>query len=56
MSGEIPEYLRSSLDLVKRAYPEGVPEEDHLPLLAALYEHFSNRNLATLATFCPGDP
>ena len=51
MSDEIPEHLRSSLELVKRAYPEGVPEADYLPLLAALYEYFSDRNLAELTTF-----
>ncbi|WP_347903499.1 DUF3349 domain-containing protein [Pseudomonas purpurea] len=46
-----PELHASSvgaLDLLKGMYPTGIDEADYLPLLAVLYEHFSDRNLANL--------
>jgi hypothetical protein len=40
--------MQSSLNMLHAAYPQGLPDGDYLPLLALLYEHFSDRNLAEL--------
>jgi hypothetical protein len=36
------------LDLLRAAYPEGVPDEDYLPLLVVLNPDLSARNLAAV--------
>lgn len=49
--------MHVSLKLLNAAYPRGLPEADYQPLLALLYEHFSDRNLAELiATLSARDP
>ena len=53
----LPEHLRPSVEMLRRAFPQGLPEPDYRPLLAALYEDFSDRNLAAVvAAFTGGDP
>ncbi|MBW6435895.1 DUF3349 domain-containing protein [Actinoplanes hulinensis] len=53
----LPEVLRGGLDVLRRAYPDGLPGGDYRPLLAALDEDLSDRNLAALvAAFLGGDP
>ncbi len=46
----IPEHLRSTHALLTRAYPDGVPGADYFAVLALLYEHLSDRNLAEVAS------
>ena len=46
----IPEHLRSTHTLLTRAYPDGVPDADYFAVLALLYEHLSNRNLAEVVS------
>lgn len=49
--------MPSSLKMLQIAYPHGLPDADYQPLLALLYEHFSDRNLAELiATLSARDP
>lgn len=40
------DHLQPDVDRLRRAFPDGVPAEDYMPLLAALYDQFSDRNLA----------
>lgn len=49
MKSEIPDHLTATADMVKRAYPNGIPSDEYFPLLAVLAEHLSNENLAILA-------
>ena len=42
----VPEHLRPVLATLRRAYPDGVPPGEYLPLLAVLQEDMSARNLA----------
>lgn len=49
--------MPTSLKMLQIAYPQGLPDADYRPLLALLYEHFSDRNLAELiATLSARDP
>lgn len=41
----LPEYLRPVVDLVLRAYPQGLPRSDYAPLLVVLSDHLSEGNL-----------
>jgi hypothetical protein len=34
--------------MLRSAYPGGMPDTAYVPVLALLYEHFSDRNLAEL--------
>ncbi|WP_375538956.1 DUF3349 domain-containing protein [Pseudomonas frederiksbergensis] len=34
--------------MLNKAYPDGINERDYFPILALLYEFFSDRNLANL--------
>ncbi|MEV4276019.1 DUF3349 domain-containing protein [Actinoplanes xinjiangensis] len=53
----LADHLRPSVEALRRAYPDGVPDADRLPLLAALHDEFSDRNLAAVvAAFLGGDP
>jgi uncharacterized protein (TIGR02246 family) len=53
----LPDHLRPSVEALHRAYPDGFPDADRLPLLAALHDEFSDRNLAAVvAAFLGGDP
>jgi hypothetical protein len=56
MNEEIPTHLRSTIRLVEKAYPQGVPQGDYLALLFVLSEHLCEENLAIAAAiWCPGD-
>ncbi|MDX9683017.1 DUF3349 domain-containing protein [Pseudomonas protegens] len=45
---ELDAALADVLSMLKRAFPNGVSTTDYRPLLAALYEHVSDRNLANV--------
>jgi len=51
MNEEIPSHLLSTIRLVEKAYPHGVPQRDYLPLLFVLSEHLCEENLAVAAAF-----
>jgi len=44
----VPDRLLPLLDALRRAYPDGVPGTDYLPLLAALWRDCSQRGLASI--------
>jgi hypothetical protein len=50
MKAPIPDHLLSTLKLVERTYPGGVPDSEYLPLLYILSEYLSEENLAVLAS------
>jgi hypothetical protein len=50
----IPEHLRSTHTLLTDAYPAGVPDVDYFAVLALLYEHLSDRNLAEVVSLALG--
>jgi hypothetical protein len=53
---QLPDSLRPVLDVLRRAYPDGLPDSDYLPLLAFLREEMSERNLAAVvAEFIDGE-
>ncbi|MFJ6165123.1 DUF3349 domain-containing protein [Micromonospora orduensis] len=52
----LPDWLLPFLHVLRRAYPDGLPERDYLPLLAVMSEDFSERGLARLvAEFMDGE-
>lgn len=48
-----PEH-RATVDMIRIAFPGGVPDESYRPLLALLYERMSFRAVATVVAFCTG--
>ncbi|PYC73515.1 hypothetical protein C7C45_06515 [Micromonospora arborensis] len=53
----LPSHLIRELETLRRAYPDGVPGEDYLPLLVVLWPDFSDRNLAAVvAELTQGHP
>lgn len=44
----LPEYLVPILEMLRRAYPDGVPRDDYFPLLVALRDDLSDENLAAV--------
>lgn len=47
----MPEYFQTTLDMISRAYPKGVPAGDRPSLIVALYEDMSIRSIAHFLTF-----
>lgn len=45
---ETPDWQPHALGVLRRTYPEGIPNDQYLPLLAALYISMSPRGLARL--------
>ena len=50
----IPAHLRSTANLISRAFPDGIPETGYLPLLAVLYPHMADENLAEVVSLHTG--
>lgn len=48
----IAPYIKSSYELIKSAFPEGLNIESYFPLLALLEEEMSDRNLAETIAYC----
>lgn len=46
MTEQVPDHLRSTVTMVAAAFPGGISETERKPLLRALYDHMSDRNLA----------
>lgn len=46
--------LWGTVEMLRAAYPEGWSAAQRLPLLRALYDHMSDRNLATAMAFVSG--
>jgi hypothetical protein len=53
----VPEHLRPVLVTLRRAYPDGVPPGEYLPLLALLRQDMSAKNLTLVVRELTGkDP
>jgi hypothetical protein len=50
-----PEH-RSTAEMIRASFPNGVPEDAYLPLLVLLHERMSFRSIATVVSFCTGKP
>lgn len=46
MAKQVPDHLQSTVRMIAAAFPDGISEEERRPLLRALYDHMSDRNLA----------
>lgn len=46
MSKTLPNHLKSTARLLEAAYAGTIPENDYPAIVAVLYEHLSDRNLA----------
>ena len=51
---ELPDHLRDVVEDLRRAYPDGVPDEDYLPLLAVLATDFSEEGLSMAVAHLTG--
>jgi len=47
----IPEGCESVVALLNRAYPNGIPSKDWDGIMFVLFEHMSNRQLASVVSF-----
>lgn len=56
MSSAIPEQLTSTVALVERAYPKGVPEHAYFPLLNVLSGYLCEEHVAMLARLWSNRP
>lgn len=48
LPGDLPDYVLESLAVLRRAYPDGIPQTDYLPLLATLTRDCSHRGLSEI--------
>ncbi len=46
MQKTVPAHLVSTYQLLECAFPQGIEEQEYLPLLSILYEQMSDRSLA----------
>ena len=53
---KIPEYLKSTYNMLFGAFPDGICEEYYWVILYLLYDYMSDRNLALLMTFFVDKP
>lgn len=51
---DIPDELKSTADMLRCAFPEGIEPPAYVPLLAILYEHMSDRNIALVISAITG--
>ncbi len=52
---QVPAHLRSTYAMIIRTFPERLPDEDYLPLLAVLAESMSQRAVAKTVALCGFD-
>jgi len=51
---QVPDYLRSTYDLITAAFPAEIDADLYLPLLSFLEPHLSHRNLADVIWLATG--
>ena len=56
MQNMIAPYLKSTCELIQRAFPKGIDSAHYFPLLALLNEEISDRNLAEAIAYCTEKP
>ena len=52
---DVQPHLRSSYEMLKRAFPDSLDRDDCLTLLSLLHGGFSHRGLAKLMALCFGE-
>ncbi|MCA9640691.1 MAG: hypothetical protein H6718_26395 [Polyangiaceae bacterium] len=50
----LPEHLKSTGELLTRAFPRGIDEGEYMYVLAILYPHMADGNLTWVATVLTG--
>jgi hypothetical protein len=55
-AAELPSHLQPTAAMVRAAFPNGISDDDYLPLLAALSEGMGQRALAHLMAALTGKP
>jgi hypothetical protein len=50
----VPAYLHDTYQMLKCAYPSGVPESDYIPLLAIVHEYMSFWTIADVLSVLTG--
>ncbi len=50
MDMSVPSYLKTSFELLARAFPDGIRDDEYLSVLTMLHPHMSDRNLADLVS------
>lgn len=48
----VPDYLKSTIDLINRTFPDGIDEKLYFILLYLLYDHMSDENLSKVISVC----
>lgn len=45
----LPDILQSIVDFVRKGYPQGVPQQDYIPLIALLARRLSDEEVTAIA-------
>ena len=49
-ANSVPSYLKTSFELLARAFPDGIRDDEYLPVLTMLYPHMCDENLAIVVS------
>jgi hypothetical protein len=49
---QVPKELLSTVQLLRKAYPDGIPDRDYFAVLALLGPHMSERGLGEAVSYC----
>ena len=52
----VPDYLSSTVGLLRRAFPDGIGDADYMATLSLLYPHLADENLAKVVSHLTGKP
>jgi hypothetical protein len=53
---ELPKELRSTRELLDRAFPDGPSDAEMMPLVRVLYDHMGDRQLSIVLAHLIGEP
>lgn len=53
-NGNIPEYLKSTVDMIKTAFPDGINKGQYYSLLYLLYDYMCDENLSIVMSYISG--
>ena len=54
MKEDMDPSLRFTEMIIIKSYPDGIPDGEYLPLIRAVYDHLSDRNLALVLSSVSG--
>lgn len=49
-------HLTSTINMIEKSYPLGIPKEDYFPLLKILYDEMSDRNIIDVISLLTNKP